>query len=77
MDQALNDLMPFILSVFRDNRGIEDFQAYIETGRIIEIKGAIIISLVFLIITSIISYMKIKTIISSDFKDSLIKVLTQ
>jgi membrane protease YdiL (CAAX protease family) len=74
---CLNNLMPFITSIFRDNSGIGDVESYIEAGRIIEIKGAIIISLVLLIITSTISYTKRKTIISSDFKGQLRKVLTE
>lgn len=74
---GLNNLMPFIITIFRDNSGIGDVESYIEAGRIIENRGAIIISLVLLVITSMISYTKRKTIISSDFKDRLIKVFTE
>ncbi len=74
---GLNNLMSFIVDIFRDNSGIEDIEAYIEAGNLITIRGAIIISLILLIITSIISYIKRKTIISSDFKKSLRRVFTE
>lgn len=71
---SVNNLMPFIISIFRDSSGIEDVAAYIEAGYLMEIKGLIIISLILLVITGIISYIKRQTIISSDFKEGLIEI---
>jgi membrane protease YdiL (CAAX protease family) len=74
---GLNNLMPSFISIFNDNSYIEDIEIYNEVGRIIDIKGAINISLILLVVTGIISYIKRKTIISSDFKNRLKRVFTE
>jgi membrane protease YdiL (CAAX protease family) len=68
---GLNNLMQNITSIFIENGGMESIEAVK-----FEIRGAIIISLVLLVITCIISYIKRRTIISSDFKKRLVKVFT-
>lgn len=66
---GLINFMSGITPMFRDDSIIVDFESYIEMSIIFEVKGAIIISLILLIITIFISYIKRKAIISSDFKD--------
>lgn len=72
---GINNLMQSITSTFNDYSDIVNVEAYIEAN-MIQIRGVIIISLILLVITSIISYIKRRTIISSDFKNCLIEVFT-
>lgn len=69
--------MTIFTDMFRDHSHIEDILTYIEARYLIEIKGAIIISLILIIILSVLFYIKRKTIISSDFKDCLIEIFTE
>lgn len=74
---GLNNLTSSVTGIYSGIDVFEDTKAYLELDSTIGIKGAIVVCLALLVIISIISYTKRKTIISSDFKNRLIKVFTE
>lgn len=71
---GINNLMQNIISGFMvSSLDAESYTEYIKSG----IKEAIVFSLILLMITSMISYIKRKTIISSEFKDRLTEVFIE
>lgn len=77
LGHGLNNWTSSIVVLYTGIDVFEAPKAYFAYDIIIEIKGAIVVCLLLLIITSIISYIKRKTIISSVFKKQLRKVLTE
>lgn len=74
---GLNNWSSSIAGLYSSINILEYARAYFEHDSMIEIIEVIIFCLILLIITSIISYIKRNSIISSDFKDQLRKVLTE